>query len=70
MARSTPGQAAGTLAVAALATAVWAKRRVLYLTITSIEFSVALMTALLAATVAGTLILQNADAADMSRIYG
>lgn len=70
LARSAPGQAAGILAVAALATAVWVKRRALYLTVTSIEFSVALMTALLAATVAGTLILQHAGAADMHRIYG
>jgi hypothetical protein len=58
------------VAIVLLSATIWRARRVLTITVTSIEFSVALLVALLVCTIAGTLVLQGATPEEYQARYG
>ncbi|MCB9898568.1 MAG: cytochrome c biogenesis protein ResB [Planctomycetes bacterium] len=58
------------VAAALLALVVFVARRVLFATITSLPFSIAMLGSLLVATMVGTLVLQNAEPAQYLARYG
>ena len=64
------GQALLIIVIAGLLMAVWTARGVLYQTLTSVSFSIALLTMILIATVFGTVIIQGATYAEFSERYG
>lgn len=66
---SWPGQAAAVVAAAILGLALWNLRRPLYRTLASLPFAVSMMISIVAATAAGTFIMQGSSQ-DLAASYG
>ena len=65
-----PVKAAAVVAAALLSTVVWAARRSIFRTLTSLPFAVALLAWVLLATALGTFVIQGAAPEEYSKKYG